>query len=140
PMDAAALDASHRKNWPIVHAALRCSCTDADPSQCEGSPDESGPQCQPAPHGRQCSCHHIHTEQEYGDFLSAVTARAAFDPEQVLRDYAASLIASTDPDANAWAAALLWAASRIHGGHQSIYAGRKFTARFGVHPYPGDPA
>ena len=64
----------------------------------------------------------------------------AFDPEQVLRDYAAVLVASDDPDANAWAAALMWAASRIHGGHQSIYAGRDFVARFGISPYPGGPS
>jgi hypothetical protein len=64
----------------------------------------------------------------------------AFDPEQVLRDYAAVLIASDDPDANAWAAALMWSASRIHGGHQSIYAAREFVNRFGINPYPGEPA
>ncbi|MEU8469615.1 hypothetical protein AB0F30_17105 [Streptomyces sp. NPDC029006] len=63
-----------------------------------------------------------------------------FDPEQVLHDYAAVLIASDDPDANAWAAALMWAASRIHGGHRSIYAAREFVDRFGINPYPGAPA
>lgn len=65
---------------------------------------------------------------------------ADIDPEQVLRDYAACLIASDDPDANAWAAALMWAASRIHGGQQSMLAAREFAARFHVHPYPGAPS
>jgi hypothetical protein len=132
-------DVAHRQNWPVVRAALRCSCTDSEPNRCEGSPDESQSfQCQPAP-DRQCSCHHIHTEAEYQDFLTLVTQRAAFDPEKVLQGYAASLIASPDPDADTWAAALLWAASRIHGGHLSIYAAKEFTERFGVHPHPGSP-
>lgn len=62
----------------------------------------------------------------------------AFDAEKVLREYAAVLIASDDPDANAWAAALMWAASRIHGGHLSIHAARDFVTRFGISPYSGD--
>ena len=67
-------------------------------------------------------------------------AKKAFNAEQVLRDYASVLVASNDPDANAWAVALMWAASRIHGGHSSIYAGREFVERFGISPYPGEPA
>lgn len=62
----------------------------------------------------------------------------AFDAEKVLREYAAVLIASDDPDANAWAAALMWAASRIHGGHLSIHAARDFVTRFGISPHSGD--
>ncbi|MFF8422913.1 type II toxin-antitoxin system Phd/YefM family antitoxin [Streptomyces sp. NPDC015680] len=62
-----------------------------------------------------------------------------FDYEKVAADYAEVLGLSNAPDATQWADALRWFASRIHGGHQSIYAGRDFTERFGVHPYPGDP-
>ncbi|MGW3910526.1 hypothetical protein ACWEBX_03225 [Streptomyces sp. NPDC005070] len=124
-----------------LHAFLGCGCTDPDPAICTGSPDDDRPggQCGPAPTHRQCSCHHVRTETEHQEIRAAVAAKT-FDPEQVLRTYASVLVASTDPDADAWAAALLWAASRIHGGHQSIYAGRDFVARFGINPYPGEPA
>jgi hypothetical protein len=125
--------------WPTVREFIGCGCTDADPEKCSGSPEASGaPQCGPAPTHRQCSCHNIRTEDEHASIRAAV-ARKAFDAEKVLRDYASVLVASLDPDADAWAAALMWAASRIHGGHQSIYANRDFTARFGVNPYPGEP-
>ncbi|MFF1916207.1 hypothetical protein ACFVYE_32390 [Streptomyces sp. NPDC058239] len=128
-----------RTEWPTVQTFLGCECTDADPVACTGSPEQSGtPQCGPAPAHRQCSCHHIRTEDEHASIRAAVAAKA-FDSEQVLRDYASILTASSDPDADAWAAALVWAASRIHGGHQSIYANRDFTKRFGVNPYPGEP-
>lgn len=127
-----------RTAWPTVRAFLGCECTNADPAACTGSPEAGGtPQCGPAPE-RQCSCHHIRTEDEHASIHAAVAAKQ-FDAEQVLRDYAAALAASGDPDAGAWADALRWAASRIHGGHQSIYAGRDFTNRFGVNPYPGQP-
>jgi prevent-host-death family protein len=73
--------------------------------------------------------------------LTPATAESTtFDYEKVARDYAEVLSESSDPQAAQWADALRWFASRIHGGHQSIYAGRNFTERFGVHPYPGDPA
>lgn len=128
-----------RTEWPTVRTFLGCECTDHDPEACTGSPDGSGvPQCGPAPTHRQCSCHQVRTEDEHASIRAAVAAKA-FDAEQVLRAYASVLVASSDPDADAWAAALLWAASRIHGGHQSIYANREFTERFGVNPYPGEP-
>ncbi|MFF6844674.1 hypothetical protein ACFY8X_38790 [Streptomyces tanashiensis] len=128
-----------RTEWPTVRAFLGCECTDPDPAKCNGSPNQSGiPLCGPAPAHEQCSCHHIRTEDEYAS-IRAAASRKAFEAEQVLRDYASVLVSSSDPDADAWAAALLWAASRIHGGHQSIYASREFTKRFGVNPYPGEP-
>lgn len=128
-----------RTEWPTVREFLGCECTDADPAACTGSPEGSGiPQCGPAPSHRQCSCHHVRTEDEHASIRAAV-ARKAFDAERVLRDYAGVLAASGDPDAGAWVDALRWAASRIHGGHLSIYAARDFTERFGVNPYPGEP-
>lgn len=128
-----------RTQWPTVRAFLGCECTNADPVACTGSPEQSGtPQCGPAPSHRQCSCHHIRTEDEHHSIRAAVAAKT-FDAEKVLRDYARALSASQDQDVDAWAAALEWAASRIHGGHQSIYAHRDFVERFGVNPYPGTP-
>jgi hypothetical protein len=126
-----------RTQWPTVRAFLGCECTDADPVVCTGSPEQSGtPQCGPAPGHRQCSCHHIRTEDEHHSIRAAVATKA-FDAAEVLRDCASALSASSDPDAEAWAAALQWAASRIRGGHGSIYASRDFVERFGVNPHPG---
>ena len=56
----------------------------------------------------------------------------AFDPSRVLRIHAGALKDSTHPDAPVWQEALRWAASRITGGHQSVYADRDFTAKFGL--------
>lgn len=136
PMLLAQVELS-RTQWPTVRAFLGCECTDADPVACTGSPEQSGtPQCGPAPSHRQCSCHHIRTGDEHQSIRVAVAAKA-FNAGNVLQDYASVLSDSSDPDAEAWAAALRWAASRIAGGHQSIYASRDFVERFGVNPHPG---
>lgn len=54
-----------------------------------------------------------------------------YDPSMNLRAYAEALAATDDPTAHAWADALRWAASRIHGGHASLFAHREFRRRFG---------
>jgi hypothetical protein len=61
-----------------------------------------------------------------------MTTSNAFDPARVLRIHAGALKDSTHPDAAAWQAALRWAASRITGGHQGIYADRDFAEMFGL--------
>ena len=60
-----------------------------------------------------------------------MTDTAAFDGPATLKMYADALASSADPEAPAWADALRWAASRIRGGHGSLYAHRDFRQRFG---------
>lgn len=55
-----------------------------------------------------------------------------YSPQDNLNAYADALAQSGAPEAAVWAEALRWAASRVRGGHGSMFAHREFRKRFGM--------